>query len=222
MAVGFEPTVAVTTHAFEAGAARDGAGEAGKAGALAGAAEAAGVLRVVRAEVAGVLDQVAAGRLAELAAALDHPGRTFVTGEGRSGFLAGALAMRLMHLGMRVHRVGEATAPAVAGGDLLVAVSGSGATAGTVRVAQQARAAGARVAAVTADPGSPLATAADLTLHVPAATKDRSPGQPPTVQPLSSLFDQAAHLLLDATCLLLARRRGVGEAAARAAHANTE
>ena len=43
-----------------------------------------------------------------------------------------------------------------------------------------------------------------------------------TIQPLSSLFDQATHVVLDVVCLELAGRRGVDNAAARTAHANTE
>ena len=59
-------------------------------------------------------------------------------------------------------------------------------------------------------------------LTVPAATKYRRVDEPPTVQPLSSLFDQTTHMLLDVVCLQMAQRRGVDNATARAAHANTE
>jgi len=63
---------------------------------------------------------------------------------------------------------------------------------------------------------------ADTVLTVPGATKYRRADEPPTVQPLSSLFDQTTHMLLDVVCLQLAHRRGVDNATARAAHANTE
>lgn len=180
------------------------------------------LIDTVRDEITAALakadrDQVRA--LAETVLAARH---VLVTGEGRSGFMAKAFAMRLMHLGVPVHVVGETTTPAVTGGDTVVAVSGSGTTAGTVRVATQAASAGATVHAVTTDPDSPLAGAAATVLVVPAATKYRKPGEAPTIQPLSSLFDQTTHILLDVVCLLIAQRRGVDNAAARAAHANTE
>jgi 6-phospho-3-hexuloisomerase len=127
-----------------------------------------------------------------------------------------------MHLGLTVHVVGETTTPAVGARDLLVAVSGSGTTGHTVQIAQSAAAAGARVHAVTSDPDSPLGQLAGTRLVLPAATKYRRPGEAPSIQPLSSLFDQATHLALDAACLILAGRRQVDNAAARAAHANTE
>lgn len=57
---------------------------------------------------------------------------------------------------------------------------------------------------------------------VPAATKNRRAGEAASVQPLSSLFDQATHVVLDVVCLDLARRRGVDNATARGEHANTE
>lgn len=148
--------------------------------------------------------------------------RVLVTGEGRSGFMARAFAMRLMHLGLPVHVIGETTCPAVTATDTVVAVSGSGATVGTVRVARTAAELGGTVLAVTTDPASPLAAAATMTIVVPAATKYRRPGEPATIQPLSSLFDQVTHLVLDTMCLGIAARRGVDNGAAAARHANTE
>lgn len=174
-------------------------------------------------EIRGVLSSIDRDQVASLANALQHADRVFVTGEGRSGFMAKAFAMRLMHLGLQVHVVGETTTPAVTAADTLVAVSGSGTTGGTVRVAQQAAATGARVHAVTTDPSSPLGLlAAAGVLVIPAATKYRKADEAPTIQPLSSLFDQATHVALDVVCLMVATTRGVDNSRAAATHANTE
>jgi 6-phospho-3-hexuloisomerase len=173
-------------------------------------------------EIAAVVPRVSDAELTELAGRLASAGRVFVTGEGRSGFMARAFAMRLMHLGLTVYVIGETTTPAVGRGDTVVAVSGSGTTAGTVRVAEQAAGVGALVLAVTTEPDSPLGRQAAARLVIPAATKYRRAGEAATIQPLSSLFDQVTHLALDAVCLDLAGRRGVDNAGARAAHANTE
>ena len=182
----------------------------------------AALLAIVRREISGVLDGVSATELAELADRLAAAPRTFVTGEGRSGFIAKAFAMRLMHLGLTVYVVGETITPSVGANDALVAVSGSGTTKGTVRTAEQARAAGARVYAITTAPGSPLAELAELTVTIPAATKHRRAGEAETIQPLSSLFDQATHIALDVVCLRLADRLDVDNARARQTHSNTE
>ncbi len=173
-------------------------------------------------EIRGVLGTFDYTQLDTVADEIDSASHVVVAGEGRSGFMAKAFAMRLMHLGVPVHVVGETTTPALGGEDLLVAVSGSGTTASTVRAAEQANAVGGRVIAVTTDPDSPLAATAATVVHIPAATKYRKPGEAATIQPLSSLFDQVCHIVFDAVCLRLATLREVDNAAARAAHANTE
>ncbi|RCW43200.1 6-phospho-3-hexuloisomerase [Halopolyspora algeriensis] len=179
-------------------------------------------LDVIQAEIAGVLARVDRAMVERAAAVLDGAGRIFVAGAGRSGFMAEAFAMRLVHLGFRVHVVGETTAPSLASEDIVVAVSGSGTTAGTLRSAQEAVRVGGHVLAVTTDADSPLVEQARTVLLVPAATKHRRADETATVQPLSSLFDQSVHLLFDAVCLRLAELRDVDNTAARSAHVTTE
>ena len=173
-------------------------------------------------EITAVVPKVSQAQLGALADRLASADRVFVTGEGRSGFMARAFAMRLMHLGLAVYVIGETTTPSVRAGDTVVAVSGSGTTAGTVRVAEQAVGVEATVLAVTTEPESPLGRQAAACLVIPAATKYRRDGEAATVQPLSSLFDQTTHVTLDVVCLELAQRRGVDNAGAFRAHANTE
>lgn len=43
-------------------------------------------------------------------------------------------AMRLMHIGLDAHAVGEATAPSIAEGDALLVISGSGETPVTLHI----------------------------------------------------------------------------------------
>lgn len=180
------------------------------------------LMDVVLGEITGVVGRVDREQVRALADVVGSADRVFVAGEGRSGFVAKAFAMRLMHLGLTVYVVGETVTPALRDGDTVVAVSGSGTTAGTVRVAEQAATVGAKVYAVTTEPDSPLAQQAAGVLVLPAATKQRRPGEAETVQPLSSLFDQVTHVTLDVVCLLLAERRHVDNAQAAATHANTE
>jgi 6-phospho-3-hexuloisomerase len=179
-------------------------------------------LDTVLTEIQGVAAHIDREQLAALAKSLTAADRIFVTGEGRSGFMARAFAMRLMHLGLPVFVIGETTTPSIKGTDTLVAVSGSGTTGGTVRVAEQATELGAALWAITTDAASPLGTTATGLLVIPAATKYRRPDEAPTIQPLSSLFDQATHIALDVVCLIIAGARGVDNARAASAHANTE
>jgi 6-phospho-3-hexuloisomerase len=121
----------------------------------------------------------------------------FVIGNGRSGLAVQMAAMRLMHLGLRVHVAGEVTAPAVGAGDVLIAVSGSGTTASVVGAAGTAKKVGASILAVTTAPDSPLAQLADQVLILPAADKqDHSAAI--TAQYAGSLFEQSVLLAFDA------------------------
>ncbi|MGI8433456.1 MAG: 6-phospho-3-hexuloisomerase [Nocardioidaceae bacterium] len=179
-------------------------------------------LTTVLNEITGVADKTDRDQISALVDRLTSAPRVFVVGEGRSGLMGKAFAMRLMHLGLTVYAMGETITPAVKEGDLVVAISGSGKTGGTVRTAEGARQAGAAVHVVTTDPASPLGAVADAALVLPAATKYRRADEAPTSQPLSSLFDQMTHIALDVVCLEVARRRDVDNERARANHSNTE
>lgn len=179
-------------------------------------------LTTVLTEIRGVCERIDRDQLTTLVDGLIDAPRIHVAGEGRSGLMAKAFAMRLMHLGLTVYATGETITPAVGEGDLLVVLSGSGTTGGAVRTAESARRAGAAVHAVTTDPTSPVGALADAALVLPAATKYRKADEAPTIQPLSSLFDQMAHIALDVVCLEVARRRDVDNDRARQSHSNTE
>lgn len=179
-------------------------------------------LSTVLAEIGNVAQKIEHEQVRAFVDRLVEAPRVFVAGEGRSGLMGKAFAMRLMHLGLTVHAMGETTTPAVRPGDLVVVISGSGTTAGALRTAESARAADADVHAVTTDPSSPLANLAAAVLVLPAATKYRKADEPPTIQPLSSLFDQTTHIALDVVCLDLARRLEVDNERARQRHSNTE
>ena len=88
-------------------------------------------------EIEAVLGQVEETQLEKIASTLQKAPRIFNIGEGRSGLMAKSFAMRLMHLGATVYVVGETITPAIAEGDLLVAVSGSGTTKSVVWTAEK-------------------------------------------------------------------------------------
>ena len=52
--------------------------------------------------------------------------KVLMLGAGRSGLVARAFALRLVHLGFNVYVQGETITPAIGKGDLVVAISGSG------------------------------------------------------------------------------------------------
>lgn len=174
-------------------------------------------------ELSATLSAVSAegDQLEEFAQAVIQAHRIFVAGAGRSGLALRMTAMRLMHLGMTVHVVGETTTPAVSEGDLLLVASGSGTTGSIVRAARQAKGEGAAVAAVTTVPASPLGELADVLAVVPAAEKlDRSGTV--SVQYAGSLFEQAVMLFGDAIFHALWQRSGLTGDQIWPRHANLE
>ena len=132
--------------------------------------------------------------------------RVFVFGEGRSGLVARAFAMRLMQMGLEAHVVGETTTPSMRPGDVLVAVSGSGETASTVLFAENAKKAQGRVAAVLADRHTKLGGIADILMVIPG--RARTGVGMDSMQMPGSLFEQAAFMFFDAAVTTLVQKRG--------------
>lgn len=178
----------------------------------------------IKGEVDTVVERLARGETPALARVVDLVAaapRVFVLGAGRSGLALRMTAMRLMHLGLEVHVVGDVTTPAIVEHDLLVTASGSGTTAGILRAAQTAIETGAEVAAITTAVDSPLAQLATVTIVVPAAAKlDRSATA--STQYSGSLFEQVVVLLGDALFDALWQRSGSTADELWPRHANLE
>ncbi len=157
----------------------------------------AGNLSLVVDEIAATAAKIDAQQVAVLAGHLTEPGTVFVAGAGRSGLVLRMAAMRLMHLGLNVHVAGDTTTPAIGSGDLLLVASGSGTTSGVVKSAETAKKSGARIAAFTTNPDSPLAALADAVVVVPAAQKTDH-GSSVSRQYAGSLFEQVLFIATEA------------------------
>ena len=176
-------------------------------------------------ELGGVLAGVDESVLRELEAHLAAAPRVFVAGAGRSGLMMRAFAMRLVHLGLESHVVGDATTPSVRAGDLLVIGSGSGETESLCAMARRARHLGAGLALITIVPTSTIARLADpvVRLDAPSPKADvPGRGRRVSIQPMGSLFEQSLLLLLDTVVLRLAAARGITPEQMFARHANLE
>ena len=146
----------------------------------------------------------------------------YVAGGGRSGLMARALAMRLMHLGLVAYVVGETTTPAIHKDDVLLVCSGSGETQVTVLVSQVAKSIGARVIAITANPDSSIARTADTVLVLQAPYKSGLGEGMPSSQYAGSLFEQGLLILTDAIALEIGRALGRSDSELQQRHANLE
>ncbi|MBM3473831.1 MAG: 6-phospho-3-hexuloisomerase [Armatimonadetes bacterium] len=145
----------------------------------------------------------------------------FCTGQGRSGLMVKAFAMRLVHVGLRAHVVGETTTPAIGAGDLLIAASGSGQTRTTLAIVEAAQERGARTAVITAHPDSPIGRAADVVVELHGPITGEA-GHGTSIQPPGSLFEQALLICCDAIVMTLVERLGTTEEEMRARHTKLE
>lgn len=148
--------------------------------------------------------------------------RIFLAGAGRSGLVARAFGMRLMHLGFTVYIVGEVITPAIKEGDLLIIVSGSGQTSSMVAAMRTAKGKGAKVAALTSFPESPVGKGADFLVQIKgrvAESLDRDyakrqlTGAHEPITPLGTLFELSTMIFLDSMVeeLMLRYRKGEEE-----------
>src|SRR5690606_4733111 len=77
-------------------------------------------------ELENLVAATSAEEIDALVEALRPGRRIYLSGFGRSGLVARAFAMRLMHLGLDAAVVGETATPAIRTGDLLIVLSSSG------------------------------------------------------------------------------------------------
>ncbi|MCC9178691.1 6-phospho-3-hexuloisomerase [Arthrobacter sp. zg-Y750] len=178
-------------------------------------------LSLLQDELAAAADGLQEDQLAGLVNEIRQARRVFVTGGGRSGLALRMHAMRLMHLGLTVHVVGETTTPAIGPGDLLIVASGSGTTAGAVAAAETAVSVDSRVTALTTDGESKLAGIAHHVVLIPAAQKTDHRGTA-SRQYSGSLFEQALLLVLDAVFHTLWKIDGTPAEDLWPRHANLE
>lgn len=169
--------------------------------------------------------------VSEVAAAAARGGRVFTHGVGREGLMMRALCMRLAHLGLPAHCVGDVTAPPAGRGDLLVASAGPGAFSTVDAICGVARGAGARVLLLTARPeGDFPRRQADVVAHLPAQTMADDEEEPEAGRaassraklPMGSLYEGAMFVLFEMVVLELANVLGQSPAQMRARHTNLE
>lgn len=163
--------------------------------------------------------QVPAKELDEFVKALQPARRVFLYGRGRSGFVARAFAVRLMHLGFQTYVIGETITAPVKRDDVVILVSGSGETYPVVMTAELGRRQGATVISVTASRDSQIARLAHIV--VPLIPPEGN-GQRARLAPLGTLFETSAWLFFDAIVAILMQKLGETEESMRRRHATLE
>src|SRR5262249_4659895 len=143
-------------------------------------------------------------------------------GVGREGLMMKALCMRLMHLGLDAHMVGDMTTPHLGGGDLLLVSAGPGQFSTVLALMGVARNAAARTLVVTAQPDGAAARPPDVMIHLPAQTMARDLEASASILPMGSLYEAVQLLFFDLISLILRDQTGQSAEQMRARHTNLE
>ncbi len=168
------------------------------------------VLRTEAAAILGLVDRIDAGFERAVQMLAECPGRVAVTGMGKSGIICRKIAATFSSTGTSAFFLhpGEAIhgdLGAVREDDVVLALSHSGETEELIRLLESIRRIGAKLIAVTGDPESTLAKAADVTLNCGIAEE----ACPMNLVPTASTT--AALALGDALAMTLLVRKGFRE-----------
>ena len=172
-------------------------------------------------EVADVLARIPPETAERMCDELERAHRIACYGVGREGLMMRALAMRLYHLGLDAHVVGDMTTPHLGTGDLLVVSAGPGSFSTVNALLGVARDAGARTAVVTAQPDGSAPRSADTVIHLRAQTMADDKGGA-SVLPMGSLYEAAMLIFFDIVSILLRERTGQTMEGMRDRHTNLE
>ncbi|MCD6503435.1 MAG: SIS domain-containing protein [Euryarchaeota archaeon] len=144
--------------------------------------------------------------------------RIHLYGMGRSGLMAKAFAMRLVHLGLDVVVLDETITYPLSREDVLILISGSGMTSSVVRLARIAKKIGAHIVAITSNEDSSLAKISDTKIILPVK-EDELKGK---YAPMGTLFEDSLLIFFDTLIAYLMDVLGETEESMRRRHASLE
>ena len=137
------------------------------------------------------------------------------------GYAGRGFAMRLGHLGFRAWAIGDTTVPMIQEKDLLVILSGSGNTQTIYDIAHTASINGAQIALITNNPDSRIGKLATKIIKISNFHNEEA-GIKRSVQPMTTLNEQVATLLLDSIVLAIMENTGETHETMWSRHSNLE
>ena len=191
------------------------------------------MMRLMASKIRSIANGISDDDVEKFIAVLLDAKRVYVIGAGRSGLVAKAFAMRLMHLGLHAYVVGETITPALNKGDVMVIFSGSGRTKTVADLAETAKDIGGKICLITSNADSRIGKIADsiviIEQHRDAVTNDAEEfeirqmmGEHKSFAPLGTLFETASMIFADATISRLMEITQTDESALKNRHTNIE
>ena len=154
-------------------------------------------------EISSVLKAINEEQLKSLMQSIQQAERIFFVGAGRSCLMLNAFCMRLNHLGFKAYVAGNIPCPPAGNGDIVIAMTGSGATASVLAITTQAREYGTQIFAITASPHTPIEKISHKVLYIPAPTKENLIQKGTSAQLMGTLFEQTASIVFDTIIMQL-------------------
>ena len=176
-------------------------------------------IEYIQKKIKTILENVSESDIKKIKKLFFSSNRIFVYGAGRSGLVAKAFAIRLVHLGFQSFVIGETITGPVQKGDLVIIISGSGETIPAVMTAEIARNLKANVVSITAKKKSEIAKFADITLFISSTCKEIERKK---YAPLGTLFEASVWILLDGIIADLLASKNETEETMRSRHATLE
>lgn len=161
--------------------------------------------RLILDKIATAIEETTPGSDDKLLELIGRAGRIFLAGAGRSALVSRFFATRLVHSGYQVSVVGEVVTPSIQKGDLLIVVSGSGATKTLLPVIEIAKKQEAGVVIVSMKNASPMAASADMVVQI---GQDSSYEKIPEM-PMNTAFDLASLIYLEGIVANIIHAKGL-------------
>jgi 6-phospho-3-hexuloisomerase len=191
------------------------------------------MMQLMASKIRAIASTISDDDVEKLLTELLHAKRIYVIGAGRSGLVAKAFAMRLMHLGLHAYVIGETITPALNKGDVMVVFSGSGRTKTVADLAETAKEIGGRICLISSNAESRIGKIADCTViieHQRDSVEDdtvefeirQMTGDHKSFAPLGTLFETVSMIFADAVISRLMEIIDIDESALKNRHTNIE
>ena len=163
---------------------------------------------LITSEISNILSNVKNKQTDDLIDQIISAERIFLVAIGRVNLSLQCFGKRLSHLGFKIELVGSLTEKPATRQDLLIVASGSGESIIPLHISKKAQKIGCKILHITSAKKSSIRKLADYVVELNAPTKiiqtkakdslsDSASKTKTSIQPMSTLFDQALHIYGD-------------------------
>lgn len=185
-------------------------------------------------EIQDILIQIPRIQSQQLIDSILKSNRVFLVAIGRVNLALQCFGKRLSHLGIKVELVGSLTEKPASKKDLLIVASGSGESLIPLEIAKKAKSIGLKILLITSAKKSSIRKISNYIVELKAPTKeikknktqenlfDSASKTKKSIQPMSTVFDQALHVYGDYISLQIIKRLKINKKELWKKHANLE